>query len=153
MLTKSFRLSELTRSSALEEYNKQHDTNLRNTPDSHSLKNLKYLCENYLQPLRDDWGPITINSGYRSDFVNNLVGGSVNSFHRLGMAVDIKCYSWLEGFMFCSFFHRRFLTLGLGYHELFLSYRKSTKSIWVHLSVPQRGLSNLAFLKCSFITY
>jgi hypothetical protein len=153
MLTKSFRLSELTRSSALDEYNKQHDAKIRNNPDSQSLKNLKYLCENYLQPLRDDWGPITINSGYRNEFVNFLVGGSENSFHRLGLAVDIKCNSWVEGFMFCSFFHRRFLSSGLGYHELFLSYRRSNKSIWVHLAVPQKGLQNIAFMKCSFITY
>lgn len=153
MLTTSFRLSELTRSSALELYNKEHDTVLRNVPDSQALKNLKYLCENYLQPLRDEWGPIVINSGYRSSFVNDLVGGAETSYHRLGLAVDIKCNSWLEGFMFCAFFYRRFLSVGLGYNELFLSYRRSNKSIWVHLAVPQKGLTNFARMKCSFITY
>lgn len=51
--------------------------------------NVQYLAENVLQPLRDEFGPIKINSGYRSTMLNLMVGGSRTSFHSYGMAADI----------------------------------------------------------------
>lgn len=42
-----------------------------------------------LQKTRDKFGPIRINSGYRSPLHNSIVGGSENSFHIYGMACDI----------------------------------------------------------------
>ena len=44
-----------------------------------------------VQNIRDICGfPIRINSGYRSEAHNARVGGSPNSLHRLGMAVDLS---------------------------------------------------------------
>ena len=43
-----------------------------------------------LEDLRTHWGrPVVITSGYRCEERNKIVGGSVNSLHRHGQAVDI----------------------------------------------------------------
>lgn len=53
------------------------------------ITNLANLAFN-LETLRSVYGrPITITSGYRSEYVNNAVGGVANSHHRKGLAVDI----------------------------------------------------------------
>ena len=52
--------------------------------------NIKELVENVLQPIRDEFGPIVINSGYRSLKLNTVIGGSVMSNHCNGTAADIE---------------------------------------------------------------
>ncbi len=50
------------------------------------------LVVEVLQPLRDEWGaPLTINSGYRCEEVNKLVGGAPTSQHTTGEAADVAC--------------------------------------------------------------
>ena len=60
-------------------------------PPDYVLHNLEKLVNNVLDPLRDafDW-PILVNSGYRCPALNEAVGGSPRSQHRLGQAADIK---------------------------------------------------------------
>ena len=53
------------------------------------MLNLAYLCHTVLQPLRDRFGPIRINSGYRCPELNEAVGGVANSHHLRGEAADI----------------------------------------------------------------
>lgn len=65
-----------------------------NIPDdaqlSQVLGNIKALVLNVLDPLRAMIArPIIITSGYRSQRVNELVGGSKTSQHLLGKAADI----------------------------------------------------------------
>lgn len=51
---------------------------------------IKALVENVLQPLRDAWGkPMTVNSGYRCQALNEAVGGVPDSQHVKGEAADI----------------------------------------------------------------
>lgn len=52
--------------------------------------NLKDLATNCLQPIRDQFGSIKINSGYRSPELCLLVGSSVNSNHTRGEAADLE---------------------------------------------------------------
>ena len=53
-------------------------------------RNIKNLCENILQPARNQLGmPIHISSGFRTASVNSAVGGAKNSFHLYGRAADI----------------------------------------------------------------
>jgi len=48
------------------------------------------LCENVLEPLREDFGkPIHISSGFRCGMLNKSIGGSNHSQHMKGQAVDI----------------------------------------------------------------
>jgi len=58
------------------------------------MNNVQELAKHILQPLRDWYGkPIQVNSWYRSPQVNSAVGGSINSSHLLGEAVDIDTNS------------------------------------------------------------
>lgn len=89
MITEHFSLEEMTRSNTLKSYNSKRDTGRRNLPDDKSLENLKSLCI-HLEMLRKYLGKaLIINSGYRSDFVNKLVGGAEHSLHKQGLAADI----------------------------------------------------------------
>jgi len=81
-LSKNFTLQELTHT----------NTGIDNTPNENQKANLKLLCENVLQPVRELYGkPIKVNSGFRSWSVNNAVGGKIHSQHRTGEAADISC--------------------------------------------------------------
>jgi uncharacterized protein YcbK (DUF882 family) len=42
-----------------------------------------------LQIIRDRFGPITINSAYRTEVHNKAIGGAVKSLHMSGLAADI----------------------------------------------------------------
>lgn len=83
-LSENFTLHELTYSSTAEHHR------INNYPSPTEIDNLKELCENILQPIRDKWGEsIFINSGYRSPILNRKVGGVPTSYHCSGNAVDI----------------------------------------------------------------
>lgn len=63
--------------------------NIDNTPSDDIKDNLLELI-NFLNPLRESWGSaILINSGYRCEELNKLVGGSNTSAHKIGYAVDL----------------------------------------------------------------
>lgn len=84
-LTENFSLHEMTKSeTALR-------LDLDNTPEDDHLENLKALCENVLQKVRDHYGKgVKVNSGFRHPRVNSAVGGSTTSDHCKGMAADIE---------------------------------------------------------------
>jgi uncharacterized protein YcbK (DUF882 family) len=42
---------------------------------------LEYLARTYLEPLRKKYGPVHINSGFRTRAYNQKIGGASNSFH------------------------------------------------------------------------
>jgi uncharacterized protein YcbK (DUF882 family) len=65
------------------------------TPDDY-LHELRHLCRRYLEPLRAEFGPVTIVSGHRSTRHNHQVGGAPASRHldlpgRAGAAADVVC--------------------------------------------------------------
>ena len=65
------------------------------------ILNLKRLCENVLQPLRDHVKvPVRINSGYRSLPLNTLINGSKRSDHLQANAADIWCSKMPEAWEF-----------------------------------------------------
>lgn len=85
---KYFSFSEFFKSDVAEKHQ------VKNIPDdaqlSQVLGNIKALVLNVLDPLRARIGrPIIITSGYRSQRVNELVGGSKTSQHLMGKAADI----------------------------------------------------------------
>jgi zinc D-Ala-D-Ala carboxypeptidase len=98
-LTNNFSLQELTASETAVR------RGINNTPSPEVILNLKALCENVLQPLRDWYGkPITITSGYRSPELNKAIKGARNSDHMRGQAVDFvlpkedyaRVFDWLR---------------------------------------------------------
>jgi hypothetical protein len=84
-LTANFSLHELTKSETALRHN------LPNDPDDIATHNLKVLCEQVLQPVRDHYGKgVKVNSGFRHPDVNAAVGGSKTSDHCRGQAADIE---------------------------------------------------------------
>lgn len=86
---------QLTAHFSLEEFTVTN-TGLPNEPDhAFALASLKRLAW-YLEIVRSILGgnPIAVHSAYRSEAVNDAVGGVFNSAHHLGCAVDFTC----EGF-------------------------------------------------------
>ena len=63
---------------------------LDNLPDKEALMNMQIIAKKIFQPLRVYvGGPIKINSFYRSPELNEKIGGSPNSQHCKGQAMDI----------------------------------------------------------------
>lgn len=66
--------------------------NVKNVPLAIQKNRLAYLVDNLLDKARQLYGnPIVVNSGFRSEELNRLVGGSSTSQHLKGEAVDITC--------------------------------------------------------------
>jgi uncharacterized protein YcbK (DUF882 family) len=84
-LSANFLLKEFTKSSTATR------NNIENIPTENVIKNLTAICEHILEPVRAHFGkPVKINSGFRCYELNRLVGGSKNSQHMTGQAVDME---------------------------------------------------------------
>lgn len=99
-LSPHFRLSEFTRSATALKYGIDNTLDPNNPLHAEIINNLRKLCVNVLEPLRqhffDDLPPkqgeskgVTIGSGYRSTRLNKAVGGVAHSMHLTGHAADI----------------------------------------------------------------
>lgn len=63
-----------------------------NLPDWDDINRLLELCRWILDPVREMYGkPIVVNSGFRTPFLNRLVGGVISSQHMQGLAADLRC--------------------------------------------------------------
>lgn len=84
-----------------------------------------------LQGLRAVLGcPINVNSGYRTETHNKAVGGSTNSAHLLGKAVDISCGN-IPAKKVAEIAYRTYgKQIAIGLHE---------KENYVHIDVLYRG--------------
>jgi uncharacterized protein YcbK (DUF882 family) len=59
---------------------------------------LRLLCRHYLEPLRGEFGPVSVMSGHRTASYNRDVGGAARSQHVYGawgwgVAADVRCAS------------------------------------------------------------
>ncbi len=78
-----FTIKELCASDTAKKYK------IDNTPTKEIETHLNELI-NFLNPLRAAWGsPIVVNSGYRCQKLNRLVGGALTSAHLYGYAADL----------------------------------------------------------------
>lgn len=93
----------------------------------------KALFENVVQPVRDNFGPTIINSGYRSPALNEAVGGSGKSQHCKCEAVDIEVPGVPNAEV------AQWILDNLDFDQLILEFY--TKGIpdsgWVHVSYKQ----------------
>ena len=82
-LTPHFKLSEFTRSDTASKYGINNTLDPNNPVHAEIIANLKNLCEQVLEPLRQFFDvPIVIGSGYRCPALNKAVGGVAHSMHR-----------------------------------------------------------------------
>ena len=85
-LSQNFSLRELTKSQTAER------KGISNEPTEEHIENLKLLCTKILQPIRDEWGVVSISSGYRSQALCEAIGSKITSQHARGQAADFECY-------------------------------------------------------------
>lgn len=104
-----------------------------NEPSKCVIDNLKALCQNVLQPLRNHLGvPIIVTSGYRCAALNKKLGGVVNSQHVLGQAVDFVT-------------PRKDLKISFNYIKNYLNFDQllfehaKDGSTWIHVSYKADG--------------
>ena len=125
-LTQNFTLNELIYS-ATAEANK-----IDNRPSVPVISNLRALCTNVLQPLRDALGcPIVITSGFRCAELNKRIGGAANSGHLYGQAADFIVPQKNLKDVF------NYIKSHLPYDQLLYEYNKTDK--WIHVSYRNDG--------------
>ena len=127
-LTKNFSLEEMYRSDTAQR------CGIDNKPQTEEVvENLRALCLEVLQPLRDHLGkPVVVSSGYRCKDLNKKVGGVENSQHLKGEAADIKVSGRekLIGVM-------RYIMDETDFDQLIREKSGSTE--WVHVSHKRNG--------------
>ena len=123
-MAKYFTIEELTRTS----------TGLDNTPNEEEIKHLEELID-VLDGLREAWGSgIRVNSGFRSEEVNNKVGGSKTSAHRIGFAGDLEP---VNGDMkkFQDFVPNYFKENNIPFDQIIREKPRNGIASWMHLGL------------------
>ena len=127
-LSLNFSLKELTASQTADR------KGIDNTPTEEHIENLKLLCENILQPTRDEWGIISVSSGYRSPELCLAIGSSERSQHAKGQAADFECHRVDNKMLF------EWITNELDYDQAILEFYNGTPdSGWIHVSYNKDG--------------
>jgi uncharacterized protein YcbK (DUF882 family) len=119
-LSEHFSLDELTHTD-----HRQFD----NTPNAAEMANLVRLAA-FLEEVKTVLGgkPVMINSAFRSKQVNDAVGSSDKSQHRIGCAADIRVPGVTPDEVV-----KAIIAAGLGYDQLIREFDR-----WTHLSVPNK---------------
>ena len=126
----NFTLPELVKSSTAERMG------ISNMPDSAQiLVNLTNVANHILQPVRDEVGPLRVNSGYRGLALNKAVGGSKTSQHCWGEAADF------ESSRIGNYKLARWIKENLDFDHLILEFytQGQPSSGWVHCSFKTNG--------------
>lgn len=118
-LSPHFSLAELTRS----DYAARH--NISNVPMPRIVENLVFTAQR-LEEVRALLGyPMVVSSGYRSQALNDAIGGSLMSQHRYGLAVDFTCEGFGSPFEVCKAIEAS----GIKFDQLIHEY-----GAWCHIS-------------------
>ena len=107
--------------------------------DENVITNLKTICDNILEPIRENYGiPFSPNSAYRSPKLNNAVGSSHKSQHLKGQAVDIEIPS-IDNYELAQWIRNN-----LDFDQLILEfYNGEPSSGWVHVSFAEENRKQL----------
>ena len=101
------------------------------------IENLRNLCLEVLQPLRDYVGaPVHINSGYRCKALNLAVGGVKNSQHSRGEAADIRIASPKQGREWAAWIEDN-----CRFDQMLLE-RNKNGGVWLHVSCKRDEKAN-----------
>ena len=124
-LTANFSLNELTKSQTAER------KGIDNTPSTEHQENLKKLCEDVLQPVRDHFEQVvSVSSGYRSPELCTAIGSKTTSQHARGEAADFEIFG-VSNRELADWIH-----YNTNYDQLILEYwnESDPNSGWVHCS-------------------
>lgn len=123
ILSKNFTLNEFTKSvSAIR-------NGIDNSPNAEHIRNIQLLVKYVLQPIREALGrPIRVTSGYRSEALNKLIGGSKKSQHCKGQAADLQFK--VDGVMSNKIIWDKIIELDLPFDQMINEFNYS----WIHIS-------------------
>ena len=136
-LSKNFSLIELTKSQTAER------KGIDNTPSAEHQENLKSLCTNVLQPVRDNFHRVvSVSSGFRSQALCEAIGSKSTSQHAKGEAADFEIFG-ISNKELADWIH-----FNVNYDQLILEYWKESdpNSGWAHCSYTE-GKNRRQFLK------
>ena len=102
-----------------------------NTPSSTQVEKMQLTASKIFEPLRE-WvgGPIKVSSFFRSTALNEAIGGSSNSQHCKGQAIDLddvyghksnaEMYHWIKD--------------NLNFDQLIWEFGTDVNPNWIHVS-------------------
>lgn len=94
--------------------------------DKRTTINICALIHNILQPIRDEFGPVKVTSGYRSQELNKAIGGAKKSQHLMGEAADIVMDDMANVF--------DFIKNNLEFDQLIWEKGDEESPEWIHVS-------------------
>jgi len=124
-LTPHFTLGEMVRTS---------HRSIDNTPTPEIVDRLTVLCRNFLEPIRDAFGPLWVTSGFRCEALNRAIGGSSTSSHVLGCAADIVP---VKGHLTVDIVGWMAYGSDLRYDQVIDEY--SSTANWIHVGMARPG--------------
>jgi len=138
-LSKNFSLAEFTKSQAALRLG------IDNSPGPLDIQALEQLCKYVLQPVRDYFGPVIINSGFRSEDLNTAIGGSMMSQHCFGQAADIECPNH------SNYDVAAWISKNLPFDQLILEFYTpgDPSSGWIHVSWKNETVNRTKVLTAS----
>lgn len=140
-LSEHFKLSEFTNSPTASARHIDNTLSESNPQQAEIIANLRSLCENVLEPLRQWYGkPIDISSGYRCPTLNRAAGGVATSQHMKGEAADLHLPSIAIGRQWIE----HLLEYGL-FDQLIWEHDKSGH-YWIHVSFKRNGRNRQTYL-------
>jgi len=107
-----------------------------NKPNDEQIENLKLVCENILEPIREYFkAPVVVSSGYRSVAVCEAVGSSSKSQHTKGQAADFEIFGIPNKDV------SDWIVKNLDYDQCILEFWNPNEpnSGWVHCSYSNTG--------------
>lgn len=114
-----------------------------NMPDNETLVTMQVTAQHIFEPLRNHFNePIYISSFYRSPELNKAIGGSTNSQHCKGEAIDIDdVYSKASNADFFNYIKDK-----LEFDQLIWEFGDDENPAWVHVSY-NLGKNRMRILK------
>ena len=117
---------------------------IQNIPNDEQIRNLKLLCMEVFDKVREHFGkPIGIISGFRSVELNNRIGGSKNSQHMEGKAIDIDG-DLLGGVSNKDIFE--YIKNNCTFDQLIWEFGSENAPDWVHVSY-NKGVNRQQILR------
>ena len=105
---------------------------ISNEPTIEHLENLKAIALNIFQPARNYFKkPIFVSSGYRSEALNEKIGGSKKSQHSKGQALDLDAHTF-GGLTNQQLF--KFISDHTDFDQLIWEFGTDEEPDWVHVS-------------------
>ena len=126
-LSKNFSLAEMVKSQTAER------KGIPNEPRNNHVEAMKLLCENILQPIRDEFGSFVVSSGYRSPELCIAIGSSIDSQHAKGEAADFEV-AGVDNYKLAKWIEEN-----LPFDQLILECYTGGNSGWVHCSYVENG--------------